>query len=64
MFQEEILDNFMRRKYQERRRKAGMGREKGWREVDGKKREQSQSPVEAVRWNTFLQGSRFPMPVP
>lgn len=29
MFQEKILNNFMRRKYQERRRKAGTDRERG-----------------------------------
>lgn len=32
MFREEILNNFMRRKCHERRRKAGMSREKRWKE--------------------------------
>ena len=64
MFQEKILNNFMRCKYQERRRKAGTDRENTWREVDRKKkRGQSQSRVKTVRWNVILQWRQFRTPL-
>ena len=54
IFQEKILNNFMRQKYRERRRRKEKGTdgEKRWREAGKKEnRGKSQSQVKTVRWN-------------